>query len=117
MPPRQEALLALADGTVFRGRAFGALGEATLAHEVAARTTVPRDGHELVPREAAPRREILLDGGFGRADLEQAAARERVDVAPDEQEEAAAAVEVGPVEARVGRVRMAGDRLHVVAPQ
>jgi hypothetical protein len=58
--------------------------------------------HQFVLRHAAPGRQVLVDRDLGRADLQQAARRQRVDVLADQQQQAVAAVEVAAVEGDVG---------------
>ena len=78
-----------------------ALGQRALADEEAALDTLACPGDDLVAGEAAPRRQLDLDGGVGGEDLQQATALQRVDMAADEQQQAAAAVEVAAVQADV----------------
>jgi hypothetical protein len=54
--------------------------------------SLAHEGNELVPRQAAPRGEVLLDGDFRGPDFEQPAARQRVDVLPDQEQEPVSAV-------------------------
>jgi len=62
--------------------------------------------HEIVARQATPRREVLLDGGLHGVDLQELPRLERIDVTADEQQQAAPAVEVASVEAVVGPMRV-----------
>src|SRR5262249_22817049 len=83
----------------WRGGRCRPRGERALAHQEAARTPVTHQRHQLVVGHAAPSREIRLDRDLGGAELEELPALQRIDVLPDQEQEAVAAVEVAPVEA------------------
>ena len=85
-----------------RRRALDPLGEPALADEKAPLPPAPDERDQFVPGHAAPGGEVLLHGDLRGAKLEELAARERIDVLADQQEQAIAAVELAPVEARVG---------------
>ena len=89
-------------------------GEGTLRHEVAALAARLRPGDELVAGHPTPGGQLDFDRRLGGLDFEQAAGGEGVDVAADEQQEPAAAVEVAAVEAGVGREGVALDGINSV---
>ena len=63
-----------------------------------------------LPCETAPGGQVFLDRDLGRDDLQQATARQRIDVAADQEQQAAAAVQIAPVEGGVGSVGVEGGR-------
>ena len=85
-----------------RRRALDPLGEPALADQKAPLAPAPDERDQFVPGHAAPGGEILLHRDLRGAKLEKLAARERIDVLADQQEQAIATVEITPVKARVG---------------
>src|SRR4030095_5751568 len=93
-------------------RAIDPLGEPALADEEAPLAPAPDERDQFVPGHAAPGREVLLHRDLRGAKLEELAARERIDVLADQQEQAIATVEIAPVKARVGLESMPFDTVH-----
>jgi hypothetical protein len=73
---------------------------------------VPCHGDELVPGEPAPRGNILVDRDLRRREFQKLARLEGVEMLPDEEEQAVAAVEISAVEAGVRGQEVALDVLH-----
>ena len=97
-----------------RWRGARAFSQSALAHqERRGLATGAGHRHQLVARETAPGGQILLDGDLGGDDLQQAAARKRIDVTADHQQQAAAAVEIAPVEAGVRKEGVKRGRVHL----
>jgi hypothetical protein len=84
----------------------------SFGYEKASLRAVFRPRHQLVAGEPAPRRQLLVDGDLRRADLEQLARLQRVDVLANEQQQPVAAVEIAAVEGNVGALRMRIDGVH-----
>ena len=91
-------------GGGWEGSCGSTLLEGTLADQEAALSVSLGPGDHLVAGHAAPGGKLDLDGGVGGQDFEEATQFHGVDVAADEQEQAAATVEVTTVEADVGLV-------------
>jgi hypothetical protein len=102
------------DQRLCRGRALCESGRSPLRQRSLAdqeRCRFARCGRhrdQLVAGEAAPGRQVFLHRDLGGQNLQQAAARQRVDVTADEQQQAAAAVQIAAVEADVGGVSVSG---------
>ena len=94
-----------------RSRRNRALGECPLADQEGGGGTGRCDRDQLVLREAAPRRQVFPHRAFGGDDFQQLAAPQRIDVLPDQQQQAVAAVEVAAIESGVRRMRVDGHRL------
>src|SRR4030095_9114683 len=93
-------------------RAIDPLGERALADEEAPLPPAPDERDQFVPGHAAPGGEVLLHRDLRGAKLEELAARERIDVLANQQEQAIAAVEIAPVKARVRLQGVPLDSVH-----
>src|SRR3954469_22644612 len=80
--------------------------QSALAYEKRALPSALRDRHQLIARQPAPRRQIFLDRDLGRQYFQQTSARQRIDVAPNHEQQAAAAILVATVETYIGCVWM-----------
>ncbi len=94
------------------GRRGRSSAQRALADEEAALAAGLGERHELVAGEPAPRGEIFLDGDLDRAELQQLAGDQRVEVLADQEQEPVAAIQIAAVEADVGGIRMALNGLH-----
>jgi len=108
--PRWEALQAKLPDYVINsdGALAPSLFQRALAHQIGGSLASGDDRQQRVTGKAAPCRQVFLHRGFGGEELEQATARQRIDVLSNEEQQAAAAVEVPAIETCVGRMRMVG---------
>ena len=90
----------------------GALSQSALTDQKGALATHLGPRHQLVARQAAPGGQVFVHRDFGGADFQQPAARQRVDVLSDQQQQAVAAVKVAAVERHIGRQGVGVDRFH-----
>ena len=81
-----------------RSRRNHALGECPLADQEGGGGTCRCDRDQFVLREAAPCWQVFPHRAFGGDDFQQLAAPQRIDVLPDQQQQAVVAVEVAAVE-------------------
>src|SRR5262249_55763351 len=88
------------------------LNEPPLANEETPLPAVLRPRNQLVPGEAAPGGKVFPYGWFRGPHFEEAAAVQGINVSADEEQKAAAAIEIAAVEARVRRMRMTIDGFH-----
>jgi hypothetical protein len=83
-----------------------ALAQRTLADQERGRRPGCHGRDQLVAGEAAPRGQVLAHRTFGGQNLEQPAARQRIDVLADQQQQSVAAIEIAAVEGDLGLVGM-----------